>query len=212
MATILDPPPEVRAHPSPPSVPAAHATPSVLDLPEVRARLSPLSVQAYEALAERGLLEKQAELIRGFLVKKMPKSPLHCTLIKRIFLFLMAFQQGGLSVFTERPLRLPDSVPEPDVMIVRGEESDFHTKHPTTAELVVEVAVSSVALDRENATLYAEAGITEYWIVLGDERQVEVYRQPENGVYQQKRLYAVGETLACAGVPGLQVPLAEWFA
>ncbi len=131
---------------------------AIFDLPEVRARVSTLSVDAYEALAELGMVEKRAELIRGMIVKKMPKSPLHCKLIKRIFLCLLAFQRGGFVVFTERPLRLADSVPEPDVMIVRGEESNFDVKHPTTAELVVEVAVSSVALDRENASLYAEAG------------------------------------------------------
>ena len=185
---------------------------AILDLPEVRARVSSLSVAAYEALTEMGALDKQEELIRGVLVKKMPKSPLHCKLIKRIFLCLLAFQRGGLVVFTERPLRLADSMPEPDALVVRGEESDFDAKHPTTAELVVEVAVSSAALDRENASLYAEAGVREYWIVLGEERRIEVYRQPENGVYRQKRLCAVGETLVSASVPGLQVALAEWFA
>ena len=67
-------------------------------------------------------------------------------------------------------------------------------------------------LDRENAGLYAEAGVAEYWIVLGAERQVEVYRQPEDGRYQQKQGYSEAETLVCTSVPGLQVPLADWFA
>ena len=186
--------------------------PAILDLPEVRARVAPLSVESYEALTEAGTLEKQAELIRGVIVNKMPKSPLHRKLTKRIFVHFLALQRLDLVAFTEAPLRLTDSMPEPDVMIVRGDESDYDAKHPTTAELVVEVAVSSAALDRENASLYAEAGVPEYWIVLGTEREVEVYRQPENGVYQQKRLYSVGETLECAGVSGSQVVLADWFA
>lgn len=185
---------------------------AILDLPEVRAHVSPLSVEAYDALTEKGVLEKSAELIRGIIVKKMSKSPLHRKLTKRIFLHFLAFQRTGLVAFTESPLRLADSVPEPDAMLVRGEESDYDTKHPSTAELVVEVAVSSVALDRENASLYAEAKVPEYWIVLGTERQIEVYREPENGIYRQKRLYAVGEALECASVPGLQAVLADWFA
>jgi hypothetical protein len=41
--------------------------------------------------------------------------------------------------------------------VVRGSESDFRTAHPKTAELAIEVAVSSPELDRENASLYAEA-------------------------------------------------------
>ncbi len=185
---------------------------AILELPEVRARVAPLSVEVYEALTEMGVLEKQAELLRGFIVKKMPKSPLHRKLTKRIFLFLMAFQRNGMAVFTEAPLRLADSEPEPDVMIVRGEEGDFDAAHPRNAELVVEVAVSSAALDRENASLYAENNVTEYWIVLGEERRIEVYRQPENGVYQQKCLYSADETIVCESVPELQVALADWFA
>ncbi len=186
--------------------------PAILDLPEVRARMSPLSVEAYETLAEMGAINKRAELIRGFVVNKMPKSPLHCKLAKRIYDGCHGRRLAGHVVFSERPLRLRDSVPEPDVMIVRGEESEFDARHLTTAVLVVEVAVSSAALDRENASLYAEAGVAEYWIVLGEENRIEAYRQPEQGVYQQKQLYSVGETLGCESVPELRVTLAEWFA
>ncbi len=204
MSAILDLP-EVHARP-------AVVMSAILDLPDVRARLSYLSVKAYEVLAETGTLDKQTELIRGIILKKMPKSPLHRKLTKWIYDHCRDQRPVGHVVFQEAPLRLADSEPEPDAMIVRGEENDFDAVHPTSAELVVEVAVSSAALDRENASLYAEANVPEYWIVHGTERQIEVYRQPENGAYQQKRLYSVGETLPCESVPGLQVALADWFA
>ena len=176
--------------------------PAILELPEVRARVSPLRVEAYEALGEMGALDKRVELIRGVIVDKMPKSPLHRKLARRIFLLFFMLGRAGLVAFMEAPLRLADSEPEPDVMIVRGEEKDFDAKHPTSAELVVEVAVSSVALDRENCSLYAEANVPEYWIVLAMEHQIEVYRQPVNGVYQQKRLYLTEETITCESVSG----------
>lgn len=185
---------------------------AILELPEARARLSRLSVEAFEALAEMGAIGKRAELIRGLIFEKMPKSPLHTKLVKRIFLLLLGLEKAGFVVFIESSLRLADSMPEPDVMIVRGEENDFDAKQPTRAELIVEVAVSSVALDRENASLYAEANVPEYWIVLAEQRQIEVYCQPTGGAYQQKRLYSAGETLVCETVPGLQVAVAEWFA
>ena len=51
--------------------------PAILELPEVRARLASLSVEAYEALADMGAIAKRAELIRGMIVEKVPKSPLH---------------------------------------------------------------------------------------------------------------------------------------
>ena len=103
-------------------------------------------------------------------------------------------------------------MPEPDVAVMRSTMEDFRTRHPRTAELVVEVAVSSVALDRENASLYAEAGIAEYWIVLGESGEMEVYRRPENGIYQEKRVYRRGETVACASVDGGEIPVETWFA
>ena len=79
--------------------------------------------------------------------------------------------------------------------MVRGKLQDFLSAHPRTAELVVEVAVSSVALDRENASLYAEAGVKEYWIVLGTERKVEVYRRPEGGRYVENKVIGRDDTL-----------------
>jgi Uma2 family endonuclease len=115
-------------------------------------------------------------------------------------------------VWKVEPLTLADSEPEPDISVVRGTETDFTTAHPTSAELVVEVAITSVALDRANASLYAEAGVKEYWIVLGAERQLEVYRRPEAGRYQETRVLGHNDTLECSSVLGLRVTLADLFA
>ncbi len=94
--------------------------------------------------------------------------------------------------------------------MVRGTDTDFIKSHPHTAELVIEVAVSSAELDRENATLYAEAGVTEYWIVLGSAKQIEVYHRPQAGVYQEKRTLGIDDVLKCAGVP-IQIRVADIF-
>jgi Uma2 family endonuclease len=107
---------------------------------------------------------------------------------------------------------LADSEPEPDISITRGERRDYSLGHPATAELVVEVAVSSPALDWENAALYAEAGVKEYWIVLGRERRVEVYRQPEQGRYKEAQTLGPDDWLECAAVPGARLQVREFFA
>ena len=93
-----------------------------------------------------------------------------------------------------------------------GTDADFASGHPTTAELVVEISVSSADLDHEIASLYAEAGVKEYWIVLGGERRVEVYRRPENDAFLEKTFVGTGENLVCASVPGVSIPLGELFA
>src|SRR5436190_1038759 len=111
----------------------------------------------------------------------------------------------------EEPLTCVDSEPEPDISVLRGNDSDFAASHPRTAELVIEIAVHSAALDREMASLYAEAGVKEYWIVLGSERQVEVYRQPDRGRYQERLTFGPEATLDCTSLPGVRIRVADLF-
>ena len=185
---------------------------AILDLPEVQARVRRWTVEGYERLAEHGEIPERAELIRGLIVEKMPKSPWHNFLTDHLCGSLRRHVRTGLAVRQEASLRLADSVPEPDAAVVRGSKEDFRTRHPTTAGLVVAVAVSSAALDRENASLYAEAGVPEYWMVLGPEEQVEVYRQPEDGVYRSRRVYSGGEVIEGVGVMDQPVLVTALFA
>ena len=173
---------------------------AILDVPEIRASVYRWTVANYRALAEDNPAFRHAELIRGIIVEKEVKPPLHNFLTGRVAGVFRRAARGGLVVRQEASLLLGDSVPEPDVAVVRGEEEDFRLVHPTTAELVVEIAVTSLVSDREKAALYAEAGVTEYWIVLGETEQVEVYRRPVGGVYQERRTYARGEVIEGVGV------------
>src|SRR5207244_252888 len=115
---------------------------AILEIPEVRQRVSPLSVEEYHRLGEFNENGRRTELIRGIIIEKMAKSPLHRTIAKRLYDFIARILPKGFLVFLEQPLTLADSEPEPDVSVVRGSEADFFTTHPKTAELVVEVAVS----------------------------------------------------------------------
>jgi len=185
---------------------------AILDIPEVRQRISPLSVEEYHRLDEFNENGRRTELVRGIVIEKVPKSPLHCFISKRLYDSIALMLPEGFVVRHEGPLTLADSEPEPDISIVRGTASDFFRAHPSTAELVIEVAVSSPALDRENASLYAEAGVKEYWIVLGNERKVEVYSGPQSGRYQQTRVAGPNEVLECASAPSVKIRIAELFA
>jgi Uma2 family endonuclease len=185
---------------------------AILDIPEVRQRISPLSVEEYHRPDEFNSNGRRTELIRGILIEKRPKSPLHCTLSSRLHRLLTGCLPEAFSVWKEEPLTFADSEPEPDISVVRGNEADFMKTHPTTAELVVEVAVSSPALDRANASLYAEAGVKEYWIVLGSEQKVEVYRRPEGGRYLQTEICGFNGTLECTAVPAIRIRIADLFS
>lgn len=183
-----------------------------IEVPNLNRRVHRVTVDFYHQLAELGMVKKRTELIRGVIVNKMSKSPLHSSLLRRLARLLAAVLPPSHLLLQDDPLTLADSEPEPDVSIVRGAEDDFVAKHPTTADLVVEVAVTSLADDRSLATIYAEAGVGEYWIVLGREKCIEVYRNPDSGVYRTKEVAAAGETLVCQTVPGVSIDLDELFA
>ena len=184
---------------------------TILDLPEARERVMRWSVKDYERFTEMGAFGKNVELIRGIVVEKMSKSPLHRFMALFLYDLLAGLLPEGFLVMHESPLQLKDSEPEPDVMVVRGKRGDYRHQHPSTAKLVIEVAISNVSLDRENASLYAEAGVDEYWIVLPNQRQVEVYREPENGAYKTKLTSLAPAMLECSSVPGVRVDLEDLF-
>jgi Uma2 family endonuclease len=61
---------------------------------------------------------------------------------------------------------------------VVGRREDY-SDHPTTAVLIVELSESTLAYDRSRkASLYARAGIADYWIVNLVNNQLEVRRDP----------------------------------
>lgn len=183
----------------------------MLDNPEVRACVSPVAVAQYHQFPEFNENGRRTELIRGIVIEKMSKSPLHASIAKLLYDNLNATVPDGFSVRQDQPLTLRDSEPEPDVAIVRGTVRDYRTSHPATAVLVIEIAISSVSLDYEKVALYAEAGVEEYWIVLPVERKVEVYRRPLNSTYLDHTVVEGDSSLECANLSGLRVDLAELF-
>ncbi len=185
---------------------------AILDLPDARQRVARVSVEDFHRMTELGVYGKRAELLRGIVFEKPAVSPLHQKISKRLYDRLLTLDLPDCSIRHESPLTLSDSEPISDVAVASGRDSDFDERHPSTAELVIEVAVLSEALDRENAPLYAEAGVKEYWIVLAARRQVEVYRRPEDGEYRERRLYANDEIIECSGLPTIRISLRELFA
>lgn len=63
--------------------------------------------------------------------------------------------------------------------MVPGRPADYRQSHPERPALVVEVAESSLHFDQHHkGSLYARAGIPDYWIVNLVDRVLEVYRDP----------------------------------
>ncbi len=136
----------------------------------------------YERLIEAGFFQPgdRVELLDGQMIVAEPQGSRHFTAIMVAEEALRAAFGAGWHVRTQGPLALDDeSEPEPDLAVVRGSVRRYTAAHPSDPVLVVEVAEASLLLDRDyKGSLYARAGIADYWIVNVVDGLVEVHREP----------------------------------
>jgi Uma2 family endonuclease len=103
------------------------------------------------------------------------------------------------------------------VAVVRGDLRAYTAAHPADSVLVVEIALSSLALDREHkASLYARAGRPEYWILNLMERVLEVYRDPvpsQNASYgwdyRARETFGAGDSVRPLAAPTARVVVGD---
>jgi Uma2 family endonuclease len=152
------------------------------------ANVRPMSVDEYYLAADAGVFgsDEKLELLRGEVLQLSPERSLHAWAIETCEDLLKGRFATG-SVRSQHPIDLDEfSQPEPDVVVVKGHKDLYLDKHPTAEDvwLVVEVSDTSLKKDRTlKASLYAEFGIPEYWIVDLQNQRLEVHREPKNGRY-----------------------------
>jgi Uma2 family endonuclease len=173
----------------------------------------------YERLVECGFFrpDEPIELVGGRLIVSEPQGSLHAVAVGLASEALrMAFGPGWV-VREEKPVALDDdSEPEPDLAVVPGTHRDYSTAHPARPVLVVEVAETSLVWDRnEKGSLYARAGIGDYWVVNLLVRVLEVYRNPvrdpsaaQGWRYGSAETFAPPSTVSPHSLPGADIPVA----
>jgi len=147
-----------------------------------------------------------------------PQSSPHYTAICLVEEALKAAFGTGWLVRPQGPIALDEqSEPEPDVAVARGQLRDYRGEHPARPVLIVEVALSSLALDRDHkGSLYARARVDDYWIVNLVDRVLEVYRQPAPDAaaafgwrYASRQTLRPGSAIAPLAAPAAAVRVAE---
>jgi Uma2 family endonuclease len=157
-----------------------------------------------DRLEALGVFDQQhLELIEGELIDKMGKNRPHVNAAALLTAWLIQLF-GALRVNAEAPIDVapednPTNEPEPDLIVLKPEFSGFRTARPQPRDLalVVEIADSSLAFDlTTKASLYARAGIIEYWILDVPGRRLIVHRQPAGGDYRSVVSYSEQESVA----------------
>ena len=136
----------------------------------------------YDQLVEAGIFgpEDRVELLDGLLIACEPQGRRHAAVVVLVRAALEQAFGRGYHVREEKPIALDDrSEPEPDIVVVPGTPRDYLDAHPSQPLLLVEVAETSLAIDRlRKGSLYARAGVADYWVVNLIEEVLEVYREP----------------------------------
>jgi Uma2 family endonuclease len=174
----------------------------------------------YERLIELGVFQpgEPIELIGGELMVAEPQGAPHYTAIRKTARALEAAFGPGWEVRTEGPIGLDDdSEPEPDVAVVPGSADDYARAHPSRPALTVEVAESSLAIDRQHkGSLYARAGLPDYWILNLVDRVLEVYREPAPDSaapfgwrYARREVFDASARVVPLAAPGSSIPVSR---
>jgi Uma2 family endonuclease len=168
----------------------------------IPSRLYRMTIDEYERMVAAGFIlsRNRIHLINGYLVDKMTQNPPHVIAVNRSRDELNRIKPPGWHLRSAQPIRLPgqDSEPEPDHCLARGGNDDYLDGHPEPADiaLIVEVADTSLADDRDYATrLYGPAGIPVCWIVDLRARRVEVCTEPGPLGYGATQVYAEGQSV-----------------
>jgi Uma2 family endonuclease len=178
----------------------------------------PITIEQYQKMiAEQIVPEDSAvELLRGMLVRKnrsvigedpMGHSPLHVMIVALLTALASKINSATAYLQIQLPIDCPpDSSPEPDAAIIRGNPRDYLNHIPnasTDVTCVIEASHSSLERDREDKLpIYAAAGIPQYIIINLQNRTLEVHTDPDS----QSQEYRTKVTLAAGQTVSLTLP------
>ncbi|MEG3956589.1 Uma2 family endonuclease [Microcoleus sp. herbarium2] len=151
-----------------------------------------LTVQEYHRMAEMGILEadERVELLAGQIVKMAAKGTSHGAALKRTVELLQNLLWGLVLLSIQDPVRLNNfSEPEPDIALLVRDPLYYEDRHPTPSEVYLIIEVADTKLRRDcgiKATIYAQSGIADYWVLDVNNRQLHVFREPSQDGYQSR--------------------------
>ncbi|UFP96710.1 Uma2 family endonuclease [Gloeobacter morelensis] len=130
------------------------------------------TVEEYHRMIEAGILttEDQVELLEGQIVQMSPQKSPHAATTHKASDVLQKILAETALIRTQFPITLlPDSEPEPDIVVVRPDPRYYLERHPDAGDILLLIEVSDSTLDydrRCKAGVYARVGIADYWILV----------------------------------------------
>jgi Uma2 family endonuclease len=176
-----------------------------------------LSVADFCRLADAGILgeDDRVELLEGQLIAMSPVGTRHALAVDALTDLLSHALTPPARLRVQNPVTLNgDTEPQPDIAVVRRPWRGYPRQHPGPDDifLLVEVADSSLAFDLgAKCSIYARAGIREFWLVDLTADVVHIYRRPVDDTYTVVDEFAPAATLTIEALPGVAIPAGPLF-
>ena len=169
----------------------------------------PLRRTEYERLAELGFFENErVELLDGVIVKMSPIGEPHNLYEALLNELIVKALPPHLIARPQCSFPLSDiSEPEPDFAVV---ERKRFGEPPSRPLLIIELADSSLNKDlRLKATLYAAAGVPDYWVVDLRAMSIVAHREPTGDRYASVERFEQTARVTALRIPEVTVCLAD---
>lgn len=167
----------------------------------------------YDRLIEAGFFRPgdPVELLGGQMIVAEPQGGRHFAALRAAQEALRAAVGAGWEIRGQGPIALDEeSEPEPDLAVVPGTFRDYRAAHPSSPALVVEISETSLALDRAHkGSLYARAGLADYWIVNLPERRLET--TPFGWRYHSLTVLEPGASVSPLARPDRRLEVSDLF-
>jgi Uma2 family endonuclease len=169
------------------------------------------SCPEFHRLGDLGVFEgRRPKLINGAILEEGPMNPPHAIALVLLAEAIRVAFGTGWHLRNQLPLVFGLYLdPMPDLAVIAGSPRGL-TGHPTTADLVIEVADTSLHFDTtEKRLLYAAAVIADYWVLDLNSRRLLVYRDPQAGDYATHQVIAATGSVTPLAAPTGTVRVAD---
>lgn len=176
-----------------------------------------ISVDRYQRMIAAGVLthRDRIELLDGEMINMAPIGPKHAALTARLTKFFIMAVGDAAVVSPGGPVNLGDfSEPQPDVLLLRPRQDFYAGKIPDASDvlLLIEVSDSTLAFDQgTKRALYARHGVTEYWIVDVEGKNLHIHREPAAHGYAQSRVLGTTDSASPRALPEVRLMVQELF-
>jgi Uma2 family endonuclease len=172
-------------------------------------------VDDYHKMIETGLLDdRKVELINGAIIQMVPEGIAHAFCCRSTAKYLRTILGERAEISEAHPISLPnDSEPEPDIAVLKTPDTRYQSRHPAPDDIfwLVEIAnttlVNDLGVKRE---LYAQAGITEYWVMNLQTSELKVFRNFTANEYRTE-ISLNGGNISPLAFPDLSIEISRLF-